>query len=61
MVRWRDAYFAEYHKGHLLVAGGISDQPARWLEAMQYLDQLMSRSEQRFTAIKYADRPEGAS
>lgn len=58
VLRWRGVYFATYRQGHLLVSGGIADQPARWLEAMQYLDELVSRSEQRFTAIKYPDRTE---
>lgn len=42
----RDAYaftyedFPLFKRGHLLVEGGIAAQPARWLEAMRYLDTL---------------------
>lgn len=30
--RYREIYFPAYEDGHLLVAGGIGDQPARYLD-----------------------------
>jgi len=31
-------FYSHYKAGHLLVAGGISDQPALYLDAMQLID-----------------------
>lgn len=53
IIRWRDLYFPLYKKGHLLVAGGVSDQPARYLEAMQYLECLEAKIDKRYMQIKY--------
>lgn len=51
VIRWKDVYFPLYTKGHLLVDGGISAQPARWLAAMQYLEGLLSRMESKFIEL----------
>ena len=53
VVRWRDVYYPLYRKGHLLVAGGVSEQPARYLEAMQYLERLEAVIEKKYVQIKY--------
>lgn len=45
ILRWKEDYFPLYQKGHLLVDGGIEDQPARWLAAMLYLEELSARME----------------
>lgn len=50
-MRWKDLYFPLYAKGHLLVSGGVSEQPARWLEAMRYLEVLQSRMESKYMEL----------
>lgn len=43
--RMRSLYHPLWRQGRLLIDGGIADQPAAWLEAMQYLDALEERSD----------------
>lgn len=59
--RWRHQYFPLFQKGHLLVPGGISAQPARWLSAMLYLEDLEGRKESKFMEIKYPDPGEASA
>jgi hypothetical protein len=53
VIRWRDLYYPLYKKGHLLLTGGVAEQPARYLEAMQYLEGLDSVISRKFIEIKY--------
>ncbi len=45
-----------YQAGHLLIAGGISDQPARWLETMQEMAELEEQAQATYLKIK-AEEP----
>ena len=54
--------WAHYERGHLLIAGGIDDQPARWLEAMELLtaevgrrDRIAWERRRRVSAAGYGD------
>lgn len=51
VLRWKHTYFPLYEKGHLLVDGGIADQPARWLEAMLYLENLSARMDAKHVEL----------
>jgi hypothetical protein len=51
ILRWKDDYL-DYKKGALLVPGGISEQPARWLEAMHYLESLEKKQETKYFELK---------
>lgn len=55
VLRWKDEYYPLYEKGRLLVRGEISDQPARWLSAMLYLEQLAARMDRKHVDIKLAE------
>lgn len=37
--------FLHYRAGHLLEAGGIADQPAAYLKAMQFIESALTESE----------------
>lgn len=43
-------YFPFYEGGHLLVAGGISDQPARWVAYMLEINR-----DQQLVDLKFAE------
>lgn len=51
VTRWKDEYFPHFRAGHLVVSGAISDQPARWLQAMRYLDHLRERQDTRYMEL----------
>lgn len=53
--RYRLVYYPNYKKGHLLVSGGIAEQPNRWMEGMTHLTQLEHRQEVRWHEIR--DKP----
>ena len=59
ILRWKDQY-PDFKKGHLLVAGGISDQPARWIEAMHCLESLDQRQQSKYLEIKKASDGDSA-
>ncbi len=46
VLEWFRVY-AFWQKGMLLVAGGLLDQPAKYVEVMEYLDGLMARKDRR--------------
>lgn len=58
ILRWKQLYFPLYRKGNLLVEGGISEQPARWLEAMQFLEELQSRMEAKYVELNETEDAE---
>lgn len=58
VVAWRETDFPLYEKGHLLVEGGISAQPARWLAAMRFLEDLRGRQDAKY--LELTKPPEGA-
>lgn len=53
-LRMRDEYLPLYEDGHLLVDGGVSDQPARYLDWMRALRKAAVASEVRFTQLTRA-------
>lgn len=57
MLRWKEIHYPLYKKGHLLVPGGISSQPARWLEAMRYLEQLEAQQEAKHMELNKPPEP----
>lgn len=60
VLRWKNTHFPLFSKGRLLVAGEIDDQPARWLAAMLYLEQLEAKMERKHTDIKLAEQKAAA-
>ena len=52
ILRWKDQYYPLFRKGQLLVPGGIAAQPARWLEAMLFLESIEKRQETKFVEIR---------
>lgn len=58
--RWKNVHFPLFTKGRLLVDGEIDDQPARWLSAMLYLEQLDARMERKHTEIKLEEQKAAA-
>jgi len=51
VLRWKGVHFPMYMKGHLLIAGGIAEQPARWLEAMLFLEDLQRQQDHKLEEI----------
>lgn len=53
--RYVGTYYPAYRDGHLLVAGGLADQPARYVELVQ-----LTQSMERVVQAKYdaANQPE---
>jgi hypothetical protein len=49
--RYVDSYFPAYQDGHLLVAGGLADQPARYVELIQVTRRLDRQVQQKFDAM----------
>lgn len=45
-------YYPFYEDGHLLVAGGISDQPARTVAYMLEIRRLKNKVDERFLEIE---------
>lgn len=55
--RHADVYFPAYRNGHLLVAGGVADQPARYLELMGMIGAMESRVQEKYAEIRAATPP----
>lgn len=49
--RYVDVYFPAYEDKHLLVAGGIADQPARYVELIQLVRSIDRETEAKYRAI----------
>jgi hypothetical protein len=45
-------YYPHYAKGHLLLAGGVANQPAITMEYMREIDRLRSLTQAKHDAIK---------
>lgn len=45
-----EEYHPHYARGHLLVAGGVLDQPARYLAFMAEIESMKKRVDDRFAA-----------
>lgn len=60
VLRWKNTHFPLFSKGRLLVDGEIDDQPARWLAAMLYLEQLEAKMERKHTELKLAEQKAAA-
>ena len=56
VLRWKGVHFPLFLKGHLLVSGGISEQPSRWLDAMLFLEQLEHQQEAKLIEIETASK-----
>ena len=53
--RYADVYFPAYRDKHLLVAGGLSDQPARYLAIIGIVRDMDARTQQRLLEIQQED------
>lgn len=53
-------YYGAYDRGVLLVAGGISDQPARYLELMDLIDRQKAQTEAKHLELMRANAEEPA-
>jgi hypothetical protein len=51
-------YYGAYDRGVLLVAGGISDQPARYVELMALIDQQKNETEAKHLELLKANADE---
>jgi hypothetical protein len=49
--RYVDAYYPAYEDKHLLVAGGIADQPARYIDLIQLIRAIDRKTEAKYRAI----------
>lgn len=49
--RYSRTYYPMYDDGHLLVAGGVGDQPARYLEMIVAIRNLVAQSELKFLEL----------
>jgi hypothetical protein len=49
--RYVDVYFPAYEDKHLLVEGGIADQPARYVELIQLVRAIDRKTEAKYHAI----------
>jgi hypothetical protein len=56
ILRWKHEYFPAFQKGWPLVAGGVADQPARYLAAMLYIESLEDRKQEKYLE---KTRPDG--
>lgn len=54
-------YYGAYDRGVLLVAGGISDQPARYVELMDRIDQQKHETETKYFALLKGDDEPGSA
>lgn len=50
VYRYVNSYYPAYEDGHLLVAGGISDQPARYIALVQ-----LTQAYDRMVQAKYEE------
>lgn len=55
VVRYVQLYLPAYQDGHLLVAGGIADQPARYLSMIQELLRLSARADEKYLELTPAE------
>lgn len=53
--RYTDVLYPAYKAGHLLVAGGVADQPARYLALINLVESIRQQVEEKASALA---RPE---
>lgn len=53
--RYLTLYWPAYEKGHLLTAGGIGDQPARFLEFLAAIEATRERIDARWLELRPID------
>jgi hypothetical protein len=51
LERVADVYFPAYEQGVLLEAGGVSDQPARYLDLIGLVRELRADTQERYVAL----------
>jgi hypothetical protein len=51
-ARYMDQYYPAYRDHHLLVAGGIADQPARYLELIRLVGAIDREMEAKYLEVK---------
>jgi hypothetical protein len=51
IARHGDEYFPAFESGHLLIEGGVSDQPARYLAFMASLKSIRARQQARYDEL----------
>jgi hypothetical protein len=57
MDRYVDRYYPAYQDGHLLVAGGIADQPARYLDWMEQIARVDQAAKDKYHELTAEQRP----
>jgi hypothetical protein len=50
--RYVDTYYPAYEDKHVLVAGGIADQPARYVDLIQLVRRIDRETETKFRAVQ---------
>lgn len=55
--RYLDVYLPAYDDGHLLVAGGIADQPARYLELIQLIRRTRTAAQAKYDELTKDQEP----
>lgn len=50
--RYSDTYYPAYEDGHLLVAGGLTDQPARYLDMIMALRTSENQMQQKYDEVQ---------
>lgn len=55
VTRHLTEYYPLYEAGHLLVAGGVADQPARYLDYMREIARLRTVVQRKFDEMGGAD------
>lgn len=51
VARYVGTYYPAYRDGHLLVAGGIADQPARYLNMVRLIASLEAQAELKYDEL----------
>jgi hypothetical protein len=59
LVRYTGTYFPAYEDGHLLEAGGLADQPARYLDGMIAIRDTKRAVQARYDELKTPDAHDG--
>jgi hypothetical protein len=58
LERYIRTYYPAYEDGHLLVSGGIGDQPARYLALINAIRDMNAESDAKDAAIEQANKTE---
>jgi hypothetical protein len=51
MLRYVNSYYPAYQDGHLLVAGGLADQPARYVSLVQLTRRYDAQVQEKFDEL----------